>query len=145
MNDLASRAVACKGWRWMDGMVLFHCATTNARWRRQWQGVWCSISGEQMHCLPGDRANGKDAKSVHFRACIARGPDLTDPATLGCLLSLVREAWGDPGICVRGMLQSDGRYQWYVVGGHAHGGKFSRLGIYSTEAEVLVAALEAAP
>lgn len=27
-------------------------------------------------------------------------PDLTDPGTLGCLLALVREAWGNPKICV---------------------------------------------
>lgn len=25
-------------------------------------------------------------------------PDLTDPATLGCLLGLVREVWGDPNV-----------------------------------------------
>jgi len=27
-------------------------------------------------------------------------PDLSDPATLGCLLALAREAWGDPRLCV---------------------------------------------
>ena len=27
-------------------------------------------------------------------------PDLTDPATIGCLLALVREAWGLPKACV---------------------------------------------
>ena len=45
-------------------------------------------------------------------------PDLTDPATLGCLLWLVREAWGD-------------RFSLTILGG-------------SLSAEALVAALEAA-
>ena len=52
-------------------------------------------------------------------------PDLRDPATVGCLLAMVREAWGDPTLCTR------------FADGVWNGG-------YSTEAEALVAALEAA-
>lgn len=69
-------------------------------------------------------------------------PDLTDPATLGCLLALVREAWGKAvsfrprpcGLC--GVV--------VTVGDIGHGDaevRFSEL----TFAAALVAALEAAP
>ena len=74
-------------------------------------------------------------------------PDLDDPATLGCLLALVREAWGDQGLHCAGRY-SDGKWLWHVQGGHPHGATFRRR-VYAighgTEAEALVAALEAAP
>jgi hypothetical protein len=63
-------------------------------------------------------------------------PDLTDPATLGCLLWLVREHWEIPDACIS--YDEDG---WHV---------FSYLdnrltAYFETEAEALVAALESAP
>jgi hypothetical protein len=61
-------------------------------------------------------------------------PDFTDPATVGCLLALVREAWGDAKTCARPDLEDD---IWYVV-------TRSGLAFAATEAEALVAALEAA-
>ena len=68
-------------------------------------------------------------------------PDLSDPATLGCLLHLVREATGQ---------QSSA--SWYPGGKHdyAHWAWYSddcygKLCEGATEAECLVAALEAAP
>lgn len=65
-------------------------------------------------------------------------PDLTDPATLGCLLALVREAWGDPHASVwydDEFWQSGHRWSWFAK-------KQTCVG-YGTEAEALVAALEA--
>jgi len=58
-------------------------------------------------------------------------PDLDDPATLGCLLALVREAWDDRYLCA----SLSPRKLWMVDGWSLH----------DTEAEALVAALEAAP
>ena len=67
-------------------------------------------------------------------------PDLADPATLGCLLALVREAWGDPVADVRYRgegedwacrCQSQSWFDPDITG--------------ATQAEALVAALEAAP
>ena len=71
-------------------------------------------------------------------------PDLTDPATLGCLLAIVREAYGQFRLvaiyCDPANGQSDG---WAVQCAE------NRLPVagegYDFEAEALVAALEAAP
>ena len=100
MTDLAKRAVACKHWRWMPGMLALPPKADR-----------CQHKGQMM---------------------VGRLPDLTDPATLGCLLGLVRESWGRPGI-VCTCLPSDA-FGWLCVGEYG-----------ATEAEALVAALEAAP
>jgi hypothetical protein len=66
-------------------------------------------------------------------------PDLTDPATLGCLLALVREAWGDPGMFVRPR-GSKMRPDWALFTGANSDLVCAAL----SEAEALVAALERA-
>lgn len=73
-------------------------------------------------------------------------PELSHPATLGCLLALVRDVWGDPGLAVVGRYSHAGT-TWQVVGGHPHGGRFNRMAAvaYSAETAALLAALEAAP
>jgi hypothetical protein len=72
--------------------------------------------------------------------------DVNDQATVGCLLALVRQAWGDPGIYAEGQY-SQGRYMYRVRGGHGHGAGFNRATEewHLTEAAALVATLEAAP
>lgn len=69
-------------------------------------------------------------------------PDLTDAATLGCLLALVREAWGDASAyCYRGG-GDELTGTWHVtIDQRTH--RVSRRG--KSEAESLVATLEAAP
>jgi hypothetical protein len=67
-------------------------------------------------------------------------PCIEDPATLGCLLALVREAWGRHSGTVR---------RWSVDGWYWHADYNEQTAcghrLYRTEAEALVAALEAAP
>jgi hypothetical protein len=62
-------------------------------------------------------------------------PDLTDPATLGCVLALVREAWGAPHLTTEYI----GGY-WTV---YDYDIDRTRRAHCVSEAEALVAALEA--
>ena len=70
-------------------------------------------------------------------------PDLTDPATLGCLLALVREAWGDECACVLPIDYGPAGVRW--VARLTAGGRCLTERHWLTETEALVAALEAAP
>ena len=114
---LARRAVACQSWRWMPGM----------RWCSQ-----TSLGRSYQRLL--------DHEVDDFPPYYGCLPDLSDPATLGCLLALVREAWGDPSLTAA--FDYTGWPSWRV--GHSEDGRGTR-GIGDTEAEALVAALEAAP
>ncbi len=116
---LARRAVACKRWSWAPGMF----TDSNQRIVRMYKGVWL-----------GYQSYHNEVTEVAPDAI----PDLSDPATLGCLLALVREQWGD-GV----HLIPDGG--WYVKGARLKNGSTINLGICTkTEAEALVAALECA-
>jgi hypothetical protein len=118
MIELAKRAVACKGWRLTPGMLdLFG---------RRVLCVWPDDLGIKWSHLLDNRVV-RDADAL---------PDLTDPATLGCVLALVRKAWGDP----RAYMRDSFGWEWitdYCVEKWPPGGE--------TEAEALVAALESAP
>jgi len=120
-EELARRAVACPGWRWLPGM---RYQLINERGQI---GGWMRASDRTAHL------DALDARDDTNEVAL---PDLDDPATLGCLLALVREAWGDPSASPR--LEA-GWWRVYVSSypGIAGGG--------ATESEALVAALEAAP
>lgn len=115
MTDLAKRAVACRHWRWMPGMLGLSAKA----------GLW-RVERADLTALSGA---GAGPASIHEVG--AWLPDLTDPATLGCLLALVREALDIPYLCTS--VSPEGR--WWVDG----------YSLHDTEAEALVAALEAAP
>jgi hypothetical protein len=118
MSDLAKRAVACKAWRWLPGML--GVDTGGLKWRRV-SGSWVG-EGHAVRTCRGE---------------MTLVPDLTDPATLGCLLALVREAWGEPTLHV-----------WYSrqLGLWVVSANGQEIGVHeTTEAAALVAALEAAP
>ena len=108
---LSHRAVACKGWRWMPEM----------RW-------WTD----------NDRGRLDDYQPEYMARSTDALPDLSDPATLGCLLALVRAAWGDPFLCAVG----DPDTGWRI---DAVTAQVQDLHGYASEAEALVASLEAAP
>ena len=114
--ERAARAAAGSPlWRWLPGML----SDDGTRYLGNNIWGWSSNSGEP---------SGSVSIAPISEADI---PDLTDAATVGCLLSLVREAWGDQRISARC------NEAWHMT---------ERLGWrgFDTEAECLVAALCAA-
>lgn len=120
LEELGRRALACSRWRWMSGML----------------GL----------------SNKDSARSILIRVVNPPmddtsecWPDLSDPATLGCLLALVREAWGNytsVSVNISGFWAVNGAC---ILKGHAKGNTIN-LGIWkATELDALVSALEAAP
>jgi hypothetical protein len=125
--DLARRAVACRDWRWMPGMA------TTGDYRltlvsddQQWF-ILC-----RPHEYPVEREGGMGGNL----------PDLSDPATIGCLLQLAREAWKSPRLQVSPMLEP-APAEWVAYPNT--GPDCARRYVAPTEAAALVAALEAAP
>ena len=132
---LARRAVACRGWRQMPGMravgrhpdypVRVHAFGENVRDTDDMQQPepwgWQQPEPYGDHSYPGPYL-----------------PDLSDPATLGCLLALVREAWGQDDLVA---FRFNG--QWCAEVTPQEGQHHAFYG--ASEAEALVAALERAP
>lgn len=118
------RATGCTHWRWMMGMLGLSIQSSS---RSIWIRVVDPPNDDTSECWP----------------------DLRDPATVGCLLSLVRETWNSKTVVTR---YSEYQYGEQAVGEwdvlisveHDRVGTFRQF-VASTEAEALVKALEFAP
>ena len=135
-EDLARRAVACKGWRWMPGMLIQTVGGPTDR--------IAGIDSTYIHAW-AESQQTENPRGMWIRYRLDRMnkhgvPDLSDAATVGALLALVREAWDDPHVYV---MRLNVRRQIWVV--HVPSDRHSIHGEGETEAEALVAALEAAP
>ena len=123
-QELGRRAVACKAWRWMPGML---------------DGIDEQRVASVRDGLVTMERDGR-GEALEFDPRLVRRrplPDLRDPATMGCLLALVRESWGRPAIYV---FEHHGR--WTASSGNLP----PQWGAFlDTEAAALVEALEAAP
>lgn len=143
LNEISERLIACKGWRWLPGMRAIGKNTTYpVRFCDYGERVFDTMDLDEIEWWqqPGgkDMLDGGPYPGPYL-------PDLTDPATLGCLLQLVRDAWGDPRLVAiycepAHPGQSEG---WAVQSAD------NRLPVagenYESEAAALVAALVAAP
>jgi len=149
-KEIGRRAVACKCWRWLPGMLAIPTNNYHRPARIE------SLDGDAygLTVVPG--ADGPVFAAHHeygIAGAFPRGctiPDFRDPSTLGCLLALVRDAWQEPlasvevrqpgdlgcRACVRVPVGSEGWrvLQWWCA---------SQDPQYS-EAAALVAALEVA-
>jgi len=128
-QGLGRRAVACKAWRWMPGML---------------DGIDEQRVASVRDGLVTMESDGLIV--IHANIHVARRslPDLRDPATLGCLLALVREAWGEPRLSV--YVEDCGSNAWRIDAPYDCSEKLLPLcqARYPSEAEALVEALEAA-
>ena len=147
-EELARRAVACRHWRWAPGMLIKTVGGPTDR--------IAGIDSTYIHAW-AESQQTENPRGMWIRYRLDRMnkhgvPDLSDPATVGALLALVREAVepqrapGDwPIVCT---YQSQAK-QWGVGAWLNESGKatFAALVLptYETEAAALVAALEAAP
>ena len=75
MTTLPQRVIKCKHWRWMPGMLVRY--SDGKSWYRLTE-----IDSYGIRPTNYKPPNPRDA-----------WPDLNDPATIGCLLALVRDSW----------------------------------------------------
>ena len=104
--ELSRRAIACDGWRWLPGML--------------------AVLNE------GDYHGSHRVYQERYDDLGGWLPDLGDPATLGCLLALVRDYREDPYVYVQS--NCDRTYSAVIHD--------EQCDSYETEAQALVAELD---
>jgi hypothetical protein len=127
-RELARRAVACKGWRWMEG-ALYWSGGIDYRiaYLCKNSGTWVAFERT---------TDGKRQYGISLDHAL---PDLNDPATLGCLLALVREAYDHPCAHAEAHEFEDPEKNFWLIWAGAESFEAD------TEVEALVKALESAP
>ena len=120
--EINKRAIACSAWRWLPGMK-----TT--------EGVRVLAVDADGYCI-GAMPGAHHVVEVRRNAL----PDLEDAATRGCLLALVREAWGEPLMSAVGYIDHLGP-RWRIDADLLGVGDMYDC---SSEIEALVEALEQA-
>lgn len=141
--ELAKRAIACKHWRWMPGML---------GWRVTHQNEIVSIRfvngiNNYIELADPSEISNEASPLIGSGHSVSDGwhktsdilPDLSDPATLGCLIVLVRQAWKSSVAQLSPSLPDAHLWTCYINDDDDH--LFREV----TEAEALVVALEGAP
>jgi len=134
--NLAKRAVACEAWEWMSGMTAIPLGFERERW------LLCWVQGKEAG---GYQTSGGKwwgiANSDTPMDLTEWIPDLSEPATIGCLLDLVRKIWRDHTATIVATKESDGSTGWIMESWNPQS-PINQIGPFSTEAETLIAALE---
>lgn len=123
--DLARRAAACRRWRWMPGMGV-----------RRWS------DSDGLSAIT--RVNVRAERTTFW---MSEGwlPDLSDPATLGCMLDIVREIHGRSTVIRLVGTDGQGGEEWAICDRAPGGMAAPSIYGFASELEALVTALEAAP
>ena len=123
--ETARAFVACSRWVWLPGM--------RAVGRKGYPAAWFRVE-EPLQKLGGV-----------WRGAV---PDLTDPATLGCILQVARDAHGVPWLTPVPLYHALGCYGWRLpirIDGAPMHRTTRRTPVYKSEAEALLQVLQAAP
>jgi hypothetical protein len=125
-EELARRAVAAKGWRWMPGMLATHGMRVTV------------VDDDAFLSVVWGRSRPSSASMQLLESWL---PYLDDPATKGCVRAILAELWGDDVNVYRHV----GGF-WMAAMADPRGVHDKGLDFFAyTEAEALVMALEAAP
>lgn len=127
--ELAKRAVTCKRWEWLPGMLAISANDVD-----DMQGRIHTVRGKMLYV-----AGWPERDDLGIAICDDCLPDLSDHATLGCVLALVRMAWGAPFAQASPSLPQPAPWVVYI-----HNAS-DRYFVGESEAAALIAALEAAP
>ena len=136
-ENLPEKAKKCETWQWMPGMLALCIAEPHLLS----EGFLDKKYRVMSVCEKGTVACIEISFSVSSNQFY---PDITDPATLGCLLSLVRKAWKDPHFHVvpnPSRCKETNETLWDFYGNFM--GKSLRGTCFSSEGDALIAALEA--
>ena len=135
LKRLGERAIACRGWHWMAGMMTLdgELAVYATPPGSEWVGppmvdLWSA---------------GGSVEAVQTGGSRVVLPNLVHPTTSGAMLALVRAAWKDDTLSATFW---EGEDDGVAGGWDITAGDFSILGVQvATEAEALLLALEFAP
>lgn len=137
MSDpaLARCLVACPRFRYMPGMLDIYGRRI------------IRVDGEKLIVAWYGNPHHRLASDITVASAADFPLDLDDPATVGCVLALVREAHQKPEAYVRrcGQRWGDAARLWGVYGLDEHPHELADKTVATFEVAALVAALEAAP
>tara|TARA_S200002703_G_scaffold157494_1_gene165436 strand:- start:2699 stop:3127 length:429 start_codon:yes stop_codon:yes gene_type:complete len=133
LERLGERAIACAGWRWVEGMMTMEDQLV----------VYVSPRQEEGAVFVDLYAGCDIPREVDLDGPEDVIPNLVHPTTSGAMLALVRAAWKDDTLAAT---YHEGEDDGVAGGWDITAGDFSVLGVQvSTEAEALLLALEFAP